>query len=43
MSATTVKIKKKTRDRLKNLGKKDESYDLILNHLLDVNEFGENQ
>lgn len=43
MSTTTIKLKIKTRDRLKNLGKKDETYDLILNHLLDVNEFGENQ
>ena len=43
MSATTIKLKTKTRDRLKNIGKKDETYDVILNHLLDIKEFGENQ
>jgi hypothetical protein len=32
---TTIKIRKDTRDTLKSIGKKGETYDDILNRLLD--------
>lgn len=32
---TTIKIMKATRDALKNIGKKSETYDDIINRLLD--------
>nr|WP_321353138.1 hypothetical protein [uncultured Methanoregula sp.] len=35
MSLTTIKIQTETRDRLADLGKKSESYDTILNRLID--------
>lgn len=33
---TTINISKKTRDRLKSLGKKSETYDNLLNRLADL-------
>lgn len=35
MSETTIVVKKETRDRLKKIGKKGESYDDIINRLID--------
>jgi len=35
MPLTTIKIQTETRDRLADLGKKSESYDTILNRLID--------
>jgi len=35
MAETTVPMSKATRDRLKKKGKKGESYDTLLNRLLD--------
>ena len=35
MSLTTIKIQTETRDKLADLGKKSESYDTILNRLID--------
>jgi hypothetical protein len=35
---TTIKIDKKTRDQLVDLGKKNESYDTIVNKLIDFYE-----
>jgi hypothetical protein len=32
---TTVELEKKTRDKLKDLGKKGETYDELLNRLID--------
>ncbi len=32
---TTIQLEKKTRDRLMDLGKKGESYDQIINRLVD--------
>jgi len=32
---TTIKVKKDTRDKLKDRGKKGESYDEIINRLID--------
>jgi hypothetical protein len=32
---TTLQVKTETRDRLKSIGKKGESYDAIINRLLD--------
>jgi len=32
---TTIQLEMKTRDRLMGLGKKGESYDLIINKLID--------
>lgn len=32
---TTIRIRKETRERLKRIGRKDESYDSILNRLID--------
>jgi hypothetical protein len=36
MSLTMIRIDTKTRERLKDLGKKGESYDLIIVRLLDA-------
>lgn len=33
--ATTIQLEKKSRDRLMDLGKKGESYDQIINKLVD--------
>ena len=33
---TTIPLRKETRDRLKALGKKGESYDTLLHRLMDV-------
>jgi hypothetical protein len=33
---TTIPLTKLTRDRLRSLGKKGESYDVLLNRLMDV-------
>lgn len=33
---TTIPLKKETRDRLRALGKKGESYDALLHRLMDV-------
>jgi hypothetical protein len=33
---TTIPLTKATRDRLRGLGKKGESYDALLNRLMDV-------
>jgi hypothetical protein len=35
---TTIQITKKTRNRLDAMGKRRESYDLILNRLMDIIE-----
>ncbi|AGB03391.1 hypothetical protein Metfor_2389 [Methanoregula formicica SMSP] len=35
MGLTTIKIQTETRDKLADLGKKSESYDTILNRLID--------
>lgn len=35
---TTIQISKKTRDHLDNMGKGGESYDMILNRLMDTIE-----
>lgn len=35
---TTIQITKKTRDRLDVMGKRRESYDVILNRLMDIIE-----
>jgi len=35
---TTILIKKETRERLKKLGRKDESYDQIVNRLISFYE-----
>ena len=43
MSNTTIKLKIETRNRLKNLGHKDQTYDEIVNEVLDRKEYGENQ
>ncbi len=32
---TTIRVRKETRERLKQIGRKDESYDSILNRLID--------
>jgi|CXWL01.1.fsa_nt_gi hypothetical protein len=41
MDTTTIKICVNTRDRLKNLGKKDQTYDEIVNQVLDKQDHGE--
>lgn len=38
MAQTTIRINKSTRDRLVEIGKKSESYDVIINRLLDEHE-----
>ena len=35
MSLTTIKLQSETRDRLMNMGKKSQSYDSIVNNLID--------
>jgi hypothetical protein len=35
---TTIQITKKTRERLDAMGKRRESYDIILNRLMDIIE-----
>ncbi len=35
MNPTTIKVSTRTRDRLKTLGVKGETYDALLNRLLD--------
>jgi len=40
---TTIKLRNETRNRLKSLGSKDQTYDEIVNVILDQNEFGDNQ
>ena len=41
MSITTIKIHSETRDRLKHVCLKDETYDDKVNDLLDRYEYGE--
>jgi len=43
MSVTTIKLKSETRNRLKSLGHKDQTYDEIVNEILDRKDYGENQ
>lgn len=38
MGTTSIKIQMSTRDRLVELGKKNESYDTIINKLIDEHE-----
>ena len=39
----TIKLKLETKNRLKAHGQKDQTYDEIVNVILDRHEFGENQ
>jgi len=39
----TIKLKLETKNRLKALGQKDQTYDEIVNELLDKREYGVNQ
>jgi len=39
----TIKLKLETKNRLKALGQKDQTYDEIVNELLDKKEHGVNQ
>ncbi len=39
----TIKVKLETKNRLKSHGHKDQTYDEIVNEILDHKEFGENQ
>jgi len=39
----TIKLKLETKNRLKALGQKDQTYDEIVNQLLDTKEYGVNQ
>jgi len=39
----TIKLKLETKNRLKALGHKDETYDEIVNSILDTRDYGENQ
>jgi len=39
----TIKLKLETKNRLKALGQKDQTYDEIVNDLLDKREYGVNQ
>lgn len=39
----TIKVKLRTKERLKSLGTKDQTYDDIVNDVLDRQEHGENQ
>lgn len=41
MPQTTIRINTTTRDRLVELGKKNESYDTIINKLIDEHEQNE--
>ena len=43
MLETTIKLKSTTRDRLKSLGTKDQTYDDIVNEVLDNKKCGTNQ
>jgi len=39
----TIKVKIGTKERLKALGSKDQTYDEIVNDILDKQDYGENQ
>ena len=39
----TIKLKLETKNRLKALGQKDQTYDEIVNELLDIKDYGVNQ
>lgn len=39
----TIKVKLETKNRLKDLGSKDQTYDEIVNDILDRKEYSENQ
>ena len=39
----TIKVKLETKNRLKALGHKDQTYDEIVNDILDRKDYGENQ
>ena len=39
----TIKIKLETKNRLKALGQKEQTYDEIVNELLDIKDYGVNQ
>jgi len=39
----TIKLKLETKNRLKARGHKDETYDEIVNSILDTQDYGENQ
>jgi hypothetical protein len=41
MATTTIPLERQTRDRLRLLGKKGETYDQILNRLMSVAEYEE--
>jgi len=41
MATTTIPLERETRDRLRLLGKKGETYDQILNRLMSVAEYEE--
>jgi hypothetical protein len=41
MATTTIPLEKVTRDRLRSLGKKGETYDQILKRLMSVAEYEE--
>lgn len=41
MATTTIPIEKQTRDRLRSLGKKGETYDQILKRLMSLAEYEE--
>jgi len=41
MATTTIPVEKNTRDRLRSLGKKGETYDQILKRLMSVAEYEE--
>jgi hypothetical protein len=43
MSLTSIKIQPGTRDRLVELGRKNESYDTIINKLVDFYETHKNE
>jgi len=39
----TIKVKLETKNKLKALGHKDQTYDEIVNDLLDIKDYGVNQ
>lgn len=39
----TIKLKLETKNRLKALGEKDQTYDEIVKELLDIKDYGVNQ
>jgi hypothetical protein len=41
MATTTIPLEKETRDRLRSLGKKGETYDHILKRLMSIAEYEE--